>query len=215
MRVRTKICGITRVEDLEAAVTAGADAVGFVVGVHSSKRNLSLETAARLVRQVPVFASSVIVMVPCALDDLTEAYVMIRPDILQVHGEDVPNIEEIREAIPGATLIKGIRSEPGEALRAAEQASGFDAVLLDTFFPGRQGGTGITHDWGISEKIRKNLGPGRLILAGGLDPSNVQEAIRMVRPYAVDVSTGVELSPGIKDHVKIASFIENVMEIRL
>ena len=215
MRVRTKICGITRGEDLEAAVTAGADALGFVVGVPSSTRNLSLEKAAGLVIQVPVFTFSVLVMVPGSIHDLTEVYEMVRPDVLQVHGECVPSIEEIREAIPGATLIKGIRSEPGEALKAVEDASGFDAVLLDTFIPGRQGGTGMTHDWQISEKIRKNLGPGRLILAGGLNPMNVKEAIRTVRPYAVDVSTGVESSPGIKDHVKIVSFIGNVREVRL
>ena len=215
MSVRTKICGITRIEDLEAAVTAGADAVGFIVGVPSSTRNLSLERAARLVGQIPVFTSSVLVMVPSDLDDLTEAYEMIRPDSLQVHGDGVPGVVEIREAIPEATLIKGIRSEPEEASRAAEEASGFDAVLLDTFSPGRHGGTGMTHDWRISEKIRRNLGPRRLILAGGLNPSNVQEAIRTVRPYAVDVSTGVESSPGVKDHGKIASFIENVREVKL
>ena len=166
-------------------------------------------------RQVPVFTSSVLVMVPGALDDLTEAYDTIRPNILQVHGDDVPNVEEIREAIPGAPLIKGIRSESGEEMRAAEEAAGFDAILLDTFSPRRHGGTGMIHDWRISEKIRKNVGPRRLILAGGLNPSNVQEAIRTVRPYAVDVSTGVESSPGIKDHEKIASFIEIVREVML
>jgi len=215
LRVRTKICGITRVEDLRAAVASGADALGFIVGVPASTRNLSLEKAARLVRQVPVFTSSVIVMVPRALDDLTEAYETIRPNILQIHGDGVPSVEEIREAIPGAPLIKGIRSEPGEAMRAAEEAAGFDAIQLDTFSPRMHGGTGIVHDWRISEKIRKNVGPRRLILAGGLNPSNVQEAIRRVRPYAVDVSTGVESSPGIKDHEKIASFIENVREVML
>jgi phosphoribosylanthranilate isomerase len=215
LNVRTKICGISRVEDLEAAVTAGADAVGFVVGVPTSTRNLSFERAARLVRQVPLFTSSVLVMVPGAIKDLTEAYGIIRPDILQVHGDGVPNVVEIRDAIPEAILIKGIRSEPGEALRAVREASGFDAVLLDTFFPGKYGGTGIPHDWRISKKISKNLGPRRLILAGGLNPSNVQEAIRTVMPYAVDVSTGVESSPGIKDHRKIASFIEKVKEVKL
>jgi phosphoribosylanthranilate isomerase len=154
-------------------------------------------------------------MVPGALDDLTEAYETIRPDILQVHGDGVPSVEEIREAIPGAPLIKGIRSEPGEAMGAAEEAAGFDAILLDTYSPMMHGGTGMIHDWKISEKIRKSVGLRRLILAGGLNPSNVQEAIRTVRPYAVDVSTGVESSPGIKDHQKIASFIENVMEAKL
>jgi phosphoribosylanthranilate isomerase len=198
-----------------AAVASGANALGFVVGVPSSHRNLSLEKAASLVRQVPVFTSSVLVMVPGALDDLTEAYETIRPDILQVHGDGVPSVEEIREAIPGAPLIKGIRSEPGEAMGAAEEAAGFDAILLDTYSPMMHGGTGMIHDWKISEKIRKSVGLRRLILAGGLNPSNVQEAIRTVRPYAVDVSTGVESSPGIKDHQKIASFIENVMEAKL
>ena len=215
MRVRTKICGITRNEDLEAAVTAGADALGFIVGVPSSTRNLSPEKAARLVTQVPVFTSSVLVMVPGALGDLTEAYEMVRPDVLQVHGEGVPNIEEIKEAIPGVTLIRGIRSQPEEKLKAAEKASGFNAVLLDTFISGRHGGTGMTHDWRIGKEIRKTLGPRRLILAGGLNPSNVEEAIRTVRPYAVDVSSGVESSPGVKDHEKIASFIGKVREARL
>jgi phosphoribosylanthranilate isomerase len=154
-------------------------------------------------------------MVPGALDDLTEAYDMIRPDSLQVHGDGVLSFEEIREAIPEAALIRGIRSEPGEALRAAEEASAFDAVLLDTFSPIRHGGTGMTHDWRISAKIRKKLIPRRLILAGGLNPSNVQEAVKTVRPYAVDVSTGVESRPGVKDHEKIASFIENVREVKL
>ncbi len=215
MSVRTKVCGITRAKDLEAAVSAGADAVGFIVGVPASTRNLPLEKAARLVKQVPVFTFSVLVMVPGDLDDLTEAYEMIRPDSLQVHGDGVPSVEEIREVIPEPTLIKGIRSEPGEALRAAEEASAFDAVLLDTFSPGRHGGTGMTHDWRISEKIRKNLRPRRFILAGGLNPSNVQEAIRTVKPYAVDVSTGVESRPGVKDHERIASFIENVRKVKL
>ena len=212
MRVRTKICGITRVEDLQSAVSSGADALGFIVGVPSSTRNLSLERAARLVTQVPVFVSSVLLMVPGALDDLTEAYETIRPNVLQVHGDGVPSVEEIKDAIPGVPLIKGIRSEPGVAMKAAEEAAGFDAVLLDTFSSGRFGGTGVTHDWRISEKIRKILGPRMFILAGGLNPSNVQEAIRVVKPYAVDVSTGVESSPGIKDHEKIASFIEKARE---
>ena len=210
MRTRVKICGITRVEDLVATVDAGADAVGFVVGVSSSPRNLSLERAEELVGLVPVFASSVLVMVPDGLDDLAEAYEMIRPDTLQVHGDGLHGVEEIREAVPGAALIKGIRSEPGDAMRALEDAVGFDAVLLDTFFPGKHGGTGMTHDWQVSGMIGKRMSPRRLILAGGLNPSNVQEAIQTVRPYAVDVSTGVESSPGIKDSEKIRRFIKRV-----
>ncbi len=215
MKIRIKICGITRDEDLVAAIGAGADAIGFVVGVPTSKRNLSPEKAASLVRQVPVFTSSVLVMVPNTLSDLTEIYDRVRPDILQIHGKGVPKVAEIRQAIPGATLIKGIRSEPGRVLKAAEEAWGFDAVLLDTFIPGKHGGTGITNDWWIGKKIRENIGPERLILAGGLTPINIWEAIQTVRPYAVDVSTGVESSPGIKDHEKIASFIGKVKEIEL
>jgi phosphoribosylanthranilate isomerase len=208
LRTRVKICGITRVEDLIAAVDAGADAVGFVVGVPSSARNLSLHKAKELVSLVPVFTSSVLVMVPNGLDNLIEAYEMIRPDTLQLHGEGLPCIDEIREKLPGVTLIRGIRYDPRNNNRAFENLADYNAVLLDTFIPEKYGGTGVTHDWQASRMISEKLSPMKLILAGGLNPSNVQKAIQIVNPYAVDVSTGVESSPGLKDSEKMRIFVK-------
>lgn len=211
---RVKICGITRDEDLVAALDAGADALGFVVGVPSSPRNLPLESAAELVRMVPVFTKAVLVMVPGCISEIAEAWKAVRPDALQVHGHGLPSVEEIREVAPGATLIRGIKLEMGEALNNVEAAA-FDAILLDTFVPGKHGGTGMIHDWEASRRICRDMQPRRLILAGGLRPSNVQEAIRVVRPYAVDVSTGVESSPGVKSAEKMRDFIERVREERV
>jgi phosphoribosylanthranilate isomerase len=211
---RVKICGITRDEDLVAALDAGADALGFVVGVPSSPRNLPVESAAELVRRVPVFTKAVLVMVPGCISEIAEAWKAVRPDALQVHGHGLPSVEEIREVAPGATLIRGIRLEMGEALNNVEAAA-FDAILLDTFVPGKHGGTGMIHDWKASGRICRDMQPRRLILAGGLRPSNVQEAIRVVRPYAVDVSTGVESSPGVKSAEKMRNFIERVREERV
>jgi phosphoribosylanthranilate isomerase len=211
---KVKICGITRDKDLVAALDAGADALGFIVGVPSSPRNLPLERAAELVRLVPVFTKAVLVMVPGCISEIAEAWEAVRPDALQVHGHGLPSVEEIREVAKGATLIRGIRLERGEALNNIE-ASAFDAILLDTFVPGKHGGTGMIHDWEASRRICRDMQPRRLILAGGLRPSNVQEAIRVVRPYAVDVSTGVESSPGVKSAEKMRDFIERVREERV
>lgn len=211
---RVKICGITRDEDLVAALDAGADALGFVVGVSSSPRNLPIERAAELVSLAPVFTKTVLVMVPNCISEIAEAWKAVRPDALQVHGHGLPSVEEIREVAPGATLIMGIRLERGEALNNVEAAA-FDAILLDTFVPGKHGGTGMIHDWEASRRICRDMQPRRLILAGGLRPTNVQEAIRVVRPYAVDVSTGVESSPGVKSAEKMRDFIERVREERV
>jgi len=212
---RVKICGITRNEDLAAAMDIGADAVGFVVGVPSSPRNLSLERAAELAAQVPVFAKSVLVMVPRCIEEIVGAYRVVRPDVLQVHGRDLPSADEIKRAAPGAALIRGISLKRREDSMAVKEAASFDAILLDTFAPGKHGGTGMIHDWETSRRICKDVQPKRIILAGGLRPSNVQEAIRAVGPYAVDVSTGVEARPGVKSLEKMRDFVDRVREVRV
>jgi phosphoribosylanthranilate isomerase len=212
--VRVKICGITRKEDLDAAATAGADAVGFVVGTAASPRNLSLEKAEKLFRQVPPFVKSVLVTVPKSIDQL-ETYEKLNPDAIQIHEENLLAAASVRLKIPNTPLIWAVNANSPNALDVASRASKmFDAVLLDSFANGRYGGTGIVHDWELSKRVKQVIHPKPLILAGGLNPENVAEAVRAVQPYAVDVSSGVELQPGIKDPQKIVNFIKNAKDVR-
>jgi phosphoribosylanthranilate isomerase len=213
--VRVKICGITRKEDLDAAVAAGADAVGFVVGVASSPRNIALEKAEKLIRQVPPFVKSVLVTVPRGIDEF-EMYEKLNPDAIQIHGEKLHTAASVRLKIPNTLLIGAVNAKGANALDVVSKAAKiFDAVLLDSFANGRYGGTGIVHDWELSKRVKQAIHPKPLILAGGLTPENVAEAVRTVRPYAVDVSSGVELQPGIKGHKKIIEFIKNAKDVRV
>jgi phosphoribosylanthranilate isomerase len=209
MTVRVKICGITRKEDLDAAVEAGADAVGFVVGVASSPRNLSLTEAERLIRQVPPFVTSVLVTVPRSIGDFV-VYEKLNPDVIQVHGENLDTAESVRLKLPDTQLIWAVNAQFVSHLDAvAKAAKLFDAVLVDSFADGRYGGTGVVHDWELSRRVKQAVNPQPLILAGGLNPENVAEAVCTVEPYAVDVSSGVERHPGIKSHQKMGEFIKN------
>ncbi|MBN1245218.1 phosphoribosylanthranilate isomerase [Candidatus Bathyarchaeota archaeon] len=212
--VRVKICGITRKEDLDVAAAAGADAVGFVVGVASSPRNLSLNEAERLIKQVPPFVKSVLVTVPRSIDDFA-AYEKLNPDAIQIHGENLHAAASVRLKLPNTLLIGAVNAQLANDLDAVSRASKlFDAVLLDSFADGRYGGTGVVHDWELSKRVKQAIQPKPLILAGGLNPENVAEAVRTVDPYAVDVSSGVEQQPGIKDHQKIIEFIKNAKDVR-
>jgi len=213
--VKVKICGITRKEDLDAATAAGADAVGFVVATTASPRNISLEKAEKLIRQVPPFVKSVLVTVPTSLDELTETYEKLNPDVIQIHGKNLPAAVYVRLKFPKTLLIGAVNANLANALDVASRVSKmFDAVLLDSFVKGRYGGTGIVHDWELSKRVKQVIDPKPLILAGGLNPENVAEAVRAVQPYAVDVSSGVELQPGIKDPKKMADFVKNAKDVR-
>lgn len=215
-KVRVKICGITREEDLAIAVAAGADAVGFIVGVTSSPRNLTLKEAEKLIKQVPIFVDSVVVTVKNGINLLSKIYGKLRPDALQIHGENLSEASIIREKIHDARLIKAVYMKTSNVIKAAmEASSSFDAVLLDSFVYGKHGGTGIVHDWDLSKRVKQVIHPKPLILAGGLNPENVKDAIRAVQPYAVDVSTGVESRPRIKDSEKVLAFIQNAKEVRI
>jgi phosphoribosylanthranilate isomerase len=212
--VKVKICGITQKEDLDAAAAAGADAVGFVVGTAASPRNISLEKAEKLIRQVPPFVKSVLVTVPTSIDKLTETYKKLNPDAIQIHGGNLLAAASVRLKFPNTPLIKAVNANSHNALDEASKALKiFDAVLLDSFTKGKYGGTGIVHDWKLSNRIKQAIHPTPLILAGGLNPENVAEAVRVVQPYAVDVSSGVELQPGIKDHQKMMNFIKNAKDV--
>jgi phosphoribosylanthranilate isomerase len=214
MTVRVKICGITRKEDLDAATEAGADAVGFVVGVASSPRNLSLNEAERLIRQVPPFVTNVLVTVLRSNDDFA-TYQMLNPSVIQIHGENQHSAEAIRRKLPNTILIGAINAQVANDLDAISKAAKvFDAVLLDSFAEGQYGGTGMVHDWEMSKQVKQVIQPKPLILAGGLNPENVAKAVRTVKPYAVDVSSGVEQQPGIKNHKKIVEFIKNAKDVR-
>jgi len=216
--VKVKVCGITREEDLAVAVDAGVDAVGFVVGVASSPRNLTLERAKGLMELTPVFVDNVAVTVPDNEDTLIKVYRKLRPDAIQIHGENLPKASTLRVKLSNARLIRAIRVGPDldVVIKAAlETSKSFDAVLLDSLVSGSHGGTGVVHDWGLSKCIKETIHPRPLILAGGLKPENVEEAIRIVQPYAVDVSSGVELRPGVKDPKKVFEFVKNAKEANL
>jgi phosphoribosylanthranilate isomerase len=213
--VRVKICGITRKEDLNAAAAAGADALGFVVDVPSSPRNLSIDEAVALMKQVPPFVKSVMVTVPASLRELTELCEELNPDAVQIHGENLPDINAVKAKLSKTLLIRAVKVNSPQVVGNAEMtARVFDAVILDSFTDGTYGGTGVVHDWKVSRIVRQVIRPKPLILAGGLNPENVAEAVQTVEPYAVDVSSGVEQRPGIKDHQKMVEFVEKAKECR-
>jgi len=215
-KVRVKICGITREMDLAVSVASGADAVGFVVGVPSSPRNISMKKAEKLIRLVPVFVKSVLVRVPTSIDELLKTYEKLNPDSVQIHGEKLPDASTLRDKLPNTLLIRAITANPINALEVASEASkSSDAILVDSSARGKHGGTGIIHDWNLSKRVKQVIHPKPLILAGGLNPENVKDAILRVQPYAVDVSTGVESRPGIKDPEKVSAFIENAKEVTI
>lgn len=211
-----KICGITRKEDLAVAVDVGADAVGFLVGVPSSPRNLTLERAKMLLSQVPIFVDSVVVTAPQNIEELVEISERLNPSAIQIHGKRRFDASEIRERIKDVHLIKTAYVKADSRFEESlEDLKKFDAVLLDSFIKGQYGGTGRVHDWTLSRKIKEAIAPVPVILAGGLNPENVKEAILAVQPYAVDVASGVELKPAVKDHEKVRAFVENTKQIKL
>lgn len=213
LKHRVKICGITREEDLAVAVTAGADAVGFIVGIPSSPRNLTLKKAENLMKHVPIFVDRVVVT---PVNNIVRIYETLRPNVIQIPGERLSDAFIIREKIRDVRLIKTVYVKAIDSIEEAiEISSSFDAVLLDSFALEKHGGTGVVHDWELSRRIRQMVEPKPLILAGGLTPENVKDAIRVVQPYAVDVSSGVESRPGVKDSQKVFEFVKNVKEVSL
>jgi len=222
-KTRVKICGIRSPEDMELAALYGADAVGFITEVPvESPRKLDSDTAAALISKVPKYLDSVMVIMPetsaCALDLIEK----VRPDIVQIHSNlplieleaikekaDIPIIKTL--SVPagrGASKLQNLVKRLLEEVRELEESGAVDSVLLDSGVAGKTGGTGCVHDWDLSRRIAEETEL-PLILAGGLKPENVQEAIRAVSPYAVDTASGVETS-GKKDAVKIRKFIEEV-----
>ena len=204
--VRSKICGITRIEDALAVVEAGADAIGLVF-YGKSPRAVSVEQAAAILHALPPFVTTVGLFVDMPRDELQQLLQRLPLDLLQFHGDESPaDCEGF-----GRPYIKALRVRPGEDVAAAMVPyTGARGILLDTFVEGMPGGTGASFDWSlVPEDAAKPI-----ILAGGLDSDNVARAIRQVRPYAVDVSGGVEASKGIKDADKIRAFVRAVRDAR-
>ncbi len=203
--VRSKICGITRVEDALAAAEAGADAIGLVFYA-KSPRAVSVQQAREIIAALPPFVTSVGLFVDASRCELGEILDAVPLDLLQFHGDETP--DECDHY--GRPYIKALRVKPGDDI-AAQVARYANArgVLLDTFVPGIPGGTGEAFDWSlVPAQLSKSV-----ILAGGLNAANVAQAIGQVRPFAVDISGGVESAKGIKDAAKIHAFMEAVRSV--
>jgi len=202
LRVRVKICGITRVEDALTAVAQGADAIGLVFYA-PSPRAVSIEQAATIAKQMPAFVSVVGLFVNAEERFVKEVTSRVQLDLLQFHGDETPE----QCAQYGLPFIKAVRVKSDTNLvQYAKDYSASRALLLDTYTEGVAGGTGHVFDWGlIPPDLNKPV-----VLAGGLTVENVALAIKQVKPYAVDVSGGVEASKGIKDVAKIAAFMQQV-----
>jgi phosphoribosylanthranilate isomerase len=200
--VRSKICGITRIEDALAAAEAGADAIGLVFYA-KSPRAVTVEQARAIIAALPPFITTVGLFVNASRSELNEILEAVPLDLLQFHGDETPaDCEGFHRP-----WIKALRVRPGDDLEASCQAyAKASGILLDTYVAGVPGGTGEAFDWSlVPAKLSKPI-----ILAGGLSAANVAEAIARVRPYAVDVSGGVEQSKGIKDHQRIKAFMQAV-----
>jgi len=200
MTTRIKICGITNAADAVAAVEAGADALGFMFFANS-KRHVSFRTAAEIIRELPPFVSKVGVFVNAPESVIRQAVAETGIDTLQLHGEEAP---EFCARFAPLKVIKAFRIRDHDSLRAC-LAYRDHAWLLDSFVDGAHGGTGVAFNWDVAGEATKLSR--MVILAGGLKPESVADAVQRVRPYGVDVSSGVESAPGQKDHAKIRAFI--------
>lgn len=202
---RVKICGITRESDLRAAVRAGADAVGVVSGVSvDTPREVDASRAARLVAAAPPFVSTVLVSMPEDVDGAVDRLDRVGADAVQVHGDlDADAVAAVRERTTSRVVVA---IDYRDVSRARDLDGVADALLVDSTTPEGAGGTGRTHDWDTTRNLARELET-PLILAGGLTPENVGEAVGTVDPYAVDVASGVEASGGVKDHDAVRAFV--------
>ncbi len=206
-RTRIKICGITREQDIHAVANSGADALGLVF-YEKSPRHIGVQQAAELAQAVPPFMTLVGLFVNPSVDYVREVLAKVPLDVLQFHGEESPGFC----GQFGRPYLKAIRVKAGvDLVQCAAAYKSAQGLLLDAYVEGTQGGTGESFDWAL---IPQNL-PLPVILSGGLHAGNVAAAIRQVRPYAVDVSSGVEAAKGIKDAAKVAAFITEVKNVDL
>ena len=201
-RVKIKICGLTRAEDVQAAVKAGADAIGFVFT--ASPRRISIDKAIELSAYVPGEVLRVGLFLNQDRSEIERVTGSVPLDILQFHGSETEQ-ECSRFKLP---WLKAVAMENAESVKQAEQDfPGAAGLLLDSHSKGKRGGSGRSFDWSLSRPAEKPVW-----LAGGLNADNVTRAIQTVRPYAVDVSSGVESEPGIKDPTRLKAFVKAVRQ---
>jgi phosphoribosylanthranilate isomerase len=196
--VKVKICGITSLDDALHACACGADALGFVF-YEKSPRCIAQETAAAIIRELPPFVATVGLFVNEEPERIEEIAHFCDLGIVQLHGDERPDECDFTPR----RLIKALRVKDAASLAGYEEYR-VSALLLDAWVKGAYGGTGHSFNWELAAQVARQR---PVILAGGLTPENVAEAVRTVRPYAVDVSSGVEAAPGKKDPAKVAAFI--------
>ena len=201
---RVKICGITAVDDAREAASAGADAIGLVFA--EGPRRIDTERAREIIATVGPFVTPVALFVNSPLDSIIDITDELGIRTVQLHGDEPP---EFVEKLRPLRVIKAV-GVAGKADLDGLDRFRADALLLDARVPGKAGGTGQVFDWSLAVEPAERF---RVILAGGLHPDNVADAVRQVRPYAVDVSSGVESSPGRKDPVKVRTFIERARSV--
>lgn len=207
MRTRAKICGITRVEDVHAVVNAGADAIGFVF-YPPSPRAVTAEQAAQLVQAIAPYVQVVGLFVNHSANEIQDILQTVHLDIVQFHGDETPEQCQTIAQQVGRRWYKAIQVKPDLDVVVEIQRyqdAGASAVLLDAWHPDLKGGTGHSFDWETFPKLDIPL-----ILAGGLNPDNIEQAILTTQAYAVDVSGGVESAKGIKDQQLIERFMQGV-----
>ena len=200
-QVKVKICGMTNLNDVKVAVDGGVDAVGFIF-YKKSPRSVTMQAVRKIVLELPPFVDSVGVFVNETAEQINKIADRCNLDRVQLHGNESPTFcKKIRRRVIKAIRVKDIQS--------LKKLSGYpvSSFLLDTFSEDQYGGTGRVFDWNLAYPAKK-YGP--IILAGGLTPNNVRQAIQRIQPYGVDVCSGVESQPGIKDHKKMQTFLKNV-----
>jgi phosphoribosylanthranilate isomerase len=203
---RVKICGVTSETDRDAVVASGADAVGVIHGVPvDTPREVDAATAERLVAGVPPFATSVLVTMPTTVQEAVNRVDRIEPNVVQVHGGLTPAELGALTRRVSQQVVAVVESEADDI---ADYASHADALLVDSVDADGGGGTGETHDWERTRDIVAAL-DAPVVLAGGLTPENVAEAVETVRPFAVDTASGIESRDGVKDHDAVFRFVAN------
>ena len=200
-QVKVKICGMTNLNDVKVAVDGGVDAVGFIF-YKKSPRSVTMQAVRKIVLELPPFVDSVGVFVNETAEQINKIADRCNLDRVQLHGNESPTFcKKIRRRV-----IKAIRVKDIQSLKKLSDYP-VSSFLLDTFSEDQYGGTGKVFDWNLAYPA-KRYGP--IILAGGLTPNNVRQAIQRIQPYGVDVCSGVESQPGIKDHKKMQTFLKNV-----